>query len=69
MSHSLKSALESGQKARIVKIDFNAASDRVNHQGIINKAMFSGYWIFCIVYIDTVSIKSITARNGGQLLQ
>ena len=29
--HSLQSALESGQEARIVQIDFNAAFDRVNH--------------------------------------
>ena len=35
MSHTLQSALESGQEARIVQIDFNAAFDRVNHQGIL----------------------------------
>ena len=34
VSHTLQSALESGQKARIVQIDFSAAFDRVNHQGI-----------------------------------
>ena len=33
-SHTLQSALESGQEARIVHIDFSAAFDRVNHQGI-----------------------------------
>ena len=33
----MKSALDSGQEARIVQIDFSAAFDRVNHQGIINK--------------------------------
>ena len=37
MSHTLQSALESGQEARIVKIDFSAAFDRVNHQGILYK--------------------------------
>ena len=37
MSHTLQSAVESGQEARIVQIDFNAAFDRVNHQGILNK--------------------------------
>ena len=31
-SHTLKSALESGQEARIVQIDFSAAFDRINHQ-------------------------------------
>ena len=31
------SVLESGQEARIMQIDFSAAFDRVNHQGILNK--------------------------------
>ena len=31
MSHTLQSALESGQKARIVQIDFNEAFDKVKH--------------------------------------
>ena len=35
--HTLQSALESGKKARIVQIDFNAAFDRVNHRGIRHK--------------------------------
>ena len=35
VSHTLQSALESGQEARILQIDFSAASDRVNHQGIL----------------------------------
>ena len=34
MSHTLQSALESGQEARIVQIDFSAAFDRINHLGI-----------------------------------
>ena len=37
VSHTLQSALECGQKARIVQIDFSAAFDRVNHQGILYK--------------------------------
>ena len=37
MSHTLQSALESGQEARIVQIDFSAAFDRVNHLGILSK--------------------------------
>ena len=36
-AHILQSALVSGQKARIVLIDFTATIDRVNHQGILNK--------------------------------
>ena len=35
LSHTLQSALENGQEARIVQIDFSAAFDGVNHQGII----------------------------------
>ena len=37
MSHKLQSALESGQEARIVQINFSAAFDRVNHLGILYK--------------------------------
>ena len=37
VSHTLQSTLESGQEARIVQIDFSAAFDRDNHQGIIYK--------------------------------
>ena len=32
VSHALQSALESGEEARIVNIDFSSAVDRVNHQ-------------------------------------
>ena len=35
VSHTLQSALESGQEARIVQIDFSAVFDRVNHLGIL----------------------------------
>ena len=37
VSHTLQSALESGQKARIVQTDFSADFDRVNHQRILYK--------------------------------
>ena len=37
MSHTLQSALESGQEANIVQIDFSAAFGRVNHYGILYK--------------------------------
>ena len=37
VSDVLQSALESGQEARIVKIDFSAAFDRISHQGILYK--------------------------------
>ena len=35
LSHTLQSALENGHEARIVQIDFSAAFDRANHQGIL----------------------------------
>ena len=35
VSHTLQGALESGQEARIVQIEFSADFDRVNRQGII----------------------------------
>ena len=37
VSHTLQSALERGQEARIVQIDFSAAFDWVNHHGILYK--------------------------------
>ena len=37
VSHTLESALDGGQEARIVQIDFCTALDRVNHQGILYK--------------------------------
>ena len=37
VSHTLQSALESGQEAMIAQIDFRAAFDRVNHQEILYK--------------------------------
>ena len=35
LSYALQSALESGQEARIVQIDFSVAFVRVNHMGIL----------------------------------
>ena len=37
VSYTLQSALESGQEATIVQIDFSAAFDRVNYLGILYK--------------------------------
>ena len=37
ISHTLQSALESGQEARIVQIDFSEVFDRVDQQGILYK--------------------------------
>ena len=51
VSHTLQSALESRQEARIVQINFSAAFDRVNHQGII--LIGSALWVsevLCCLY-------------------
>ena len=37
VSHTLQSALENGQEARILQIDFSAVFDRANHLGILYK--------------------------------
>ena len=42
VSHTLQSALVSGQEARIVQIDFSAAFDRVSHQGILYRICSGG---------------------------
>ena len=42
VSNTLRSALESGQKVRIVQIYFSAAFDRVNHLGILYKLFSLG---------------------------
>ena len=49
---TLQSALESGQEARIVQLDFSAAFDRVNHQGIL-------YWL-CSVCIRGSVLSILT---------
>ena len=53
LSHTLQSALESGQEARIVQIHFSAAFDRVSHQGILYKlcsVCIGGTVLFSIVF-------------------
>ena len=49
--HTVLSALESGQEARIVQINFSAAIDRVNHQAIFYKLCYVGKFEFlCCLY-------------------
>ena len=50
VSHTLQSALESGQEARIVQIDFNAAFDKVNHLGILYKLCSVGIEVLSCLY-------------------
>ena len=60
VSHTLQSALESGQEARIVQIDFSAAVDRVTNLGILYK--------LCSVGIGG-SVLSILTQFLSNLLQ
>ena len=52
VSHTLESALESGQESRIMQIDFSAASDGVNRLGILYK--------FCSVGIGGSVLSILT---------
>ena len=45
VSLTLQSALESGHEAKTVQVNFNAAFDRVHHQGIHYNQQ---YYVFCI---------------------
>ena len=49
VSHTLQSALESRQEARIVQIDFSAAFDRVNHQGNLYKLCSVGIGVLSVL--------------------
>ena len=50
VSHTLHSALESGQEARIVQIDFSAAFDKVNHPGILYRLSSVVSVVLCCLY-------------------
>ena len=60
VSYTLQSALESGQEARIVQIDFSKAFDRVNHQGFL--------YMLCSVGIggSVLSILTQSLSNRSQ---
>ena len=51
VSHTLQSALESWQEARIVQIDFSAAFDRVNNQGILYRLCSWVLEVLCCLYL------------------
>ena len=57
LSDALQSALESGQEARIMQIDFSAALDRANHQEPL-----------CIGgSVLSIPTQFLSARYGGWL--
>ena len=67
-SYTLQSALESGQEARIVQIDFSASFDRVNHLGILYKLCSVGIGGSILSILTYLTCKYIdTARYGGRL--
>ena len=60
VSHILRSALESGQEARTVQIDFSAAFVRVNHLGILYKSCSAG------IGVSVLSILTQFLSNRSQ---
>ena len=68
MSHTLQSALESGQEARIVQIDFSAAFDRVNHHVVLYRHCSVGIGGSMLSILRQI-LKLITAGYGRWLLE
>ena len=61
VAQTLQSAVEMGQEARIVQIDFSAAFDRVNHQGILFKLCSVGvqgreFKVQCCLFCHSFSL-------------
>ena len=63
---TLQKALEMGQEARIVQIDFSEALDRVNHQWILFKLCSVGVG-GSVLSVLTVSLELVTVYRGGWL--
>ena len=61
LSQTMQSALESGQVARIMQIDFSAAFDRVNHLGILYR--------LCSVGIGGSVLSILTQFQSNQSQQ
>ena len=62
VSHTLQSALERGQEARIVQIDFSAAFDRVSHQGILYRLSSVG------IGVSVLSVLTQFLSNRSQFV-
>ena len=67
-SHTLQSALESGQEARIVQIDLSATFDRVNHQRILY-TLCSVEIGGSVLYILPQFLSNRSPRYGGWLYE
>ena len=63
MAHTLQSALELGQEARIVQIDFSAAVDGVNHQGILFKLYSVGVGGSVLSVLTQFSVCSLVGHS------
>ena len=63
VSHTLQSALEIGQGARIVQIDFSTAFDRVNHQQILYKLCSVGIGGYVLSILTHKKIIKQEKRN------
>ena len=50
VAYTLQNALEMGQEARIVQIDFSAAFDRVNHQGFLTSSVLWELEVQCCLF-------------------
>ena len=66
VAHTLQSALEMGQEDRIVQIDFSAAFDRVNHEGIIFKLCSVGVGgsVLSVLTIISPLVNDINLRQA-----
>ena len=69
MPHTLQSAMESGQEARIVQIDFSTAFDRVNHQGILYQLCSVGIGGFVLSLLTQFLSNRSQHPYGGLLSQ
>ena len=69
LSHTMQSALESGQEARTVQIDFSAAFNRVNHLGILYKLCSVRIGGSVLSILTQFLSNQITAGYGGWLLK
>ena len=73
--HTIQSEyLESGKEARTVQIDFSAALEKINHQGIlINSALCGGFVLYILaqflssrsdhVMVTVVRVNWLTLRQ------
>ena len=67
VAHTLQNAVEMGQEPRIVQINFSAAFDRVNNQGILFKLCSVGVGGSVLSVLTQFLSKSVIVCRGGWL--